>query len=230
MTRKKSSTSPGERPAGGVACAALIGDLVRSRTSRDRRAVQRVLAAALTRVNEVLDPLEPLRVTVGDEYQGRFVTLGGALQATLLLRVALLPDVDVRQGVGWGEAVVLSEDPLVEDGSAWWVARDAIEAVEADEDRTALRGIRTAYRRAVDVPGPEQAAVEAALMTRDQLVSGLSARGVSVLRGLLAGRTQGEIAAAEGVSASAVSQRVRGDGLQVVVVAHELLGDVGEVR
>ena len=60
-------------------------------------------------------------------------------------------------------------------------------------------------------------------MTRDQVVSGLSDRGLSVLRGLLAGSTQGEIAEAEGISASAVSQRVRADGLQVLVAMQELM-------
>ena len=35
--------------------------------------------------------------------------------------------------------------------------------------------------------------------------------------------TQSELAAREGVSASAVSQRVRADGIGVVLAAHELL-------
>ena len=64
-------------------------------------------------------------------------------------------------------------------------------------------------------------------MWRDQLVTGLSERSLSVLRGLLSGSTQQEIAAAEGVSASAVSQRVRSDGLGVLVAGHELLARVG---
>ena len=114
----------------------------------------------------------------------------------------------------------------MEDGSAWWVARDAIVAVEDAEQRAALRGVRTAYRRADGVAGPDPAAVDAALMTRDQIVSGLSPRSLSVLRGLLAGSSQGEIAAAEGISPSAVSQRVRADGLMVLVGAHERLGEV----
>jgi predicted transcriptional regulator len=47
-----------------------------------------------------------------------------------------------------------------------------------------------------------------------------------VVRGLLGGRTQGEIAADLGVSASAVSQRVRNDGLAMVVAAEALLEEV----
>ena len=76
------------------------------------------------------------------------------------------------------------------------------------------------------VDGPEPAAVNAALVGRDELVGRLSARGVSVLSGLLAGRTQREIALAEGVSTSAISQRVRNDGLGMVLELDELLGEV----
>ncbi len=52
----------------------------------------------------------------------------------------------------------------------------------------------------------------------------LDDRGLSVLRGLLAGRTQREVAASLGVSTSAVSQRVRHDGLGVLLAADELMG------
>jgi hypothetical protein len=210
-----------------LASAVLIGDLVGSRTSVDRRALHASLAGALTEVNDTLAPVAPLRITVGDEYQGAFAAVGDALAASLLVRLALLPDSDVRHGVGWGGSQVLVESPRVEDGPAWWAARDAIVAVEEGESRTAGRGVRTAYRRVEGVPGPEPAAVNAALMLRDRAVSGLSPRSLSVLRGLLAGRTQGEIAGQEGISASAVSQRVRHDGLGVLLAAHELLGGVG---
>lgn len=222
MSPQKSSASPAL-----PASAALIGDLVGSRVARDRRAVHRRFTQVLAGINDEFQPISPLRITVGDEYQGRFETLGAALGASLVLRVALLPLVDVRHGVGWGAAEVLEQQPPVEDGSTWWAARDAIERVEAGESRAALRGVRTAYVRAPDFPdGADEAAVNAALMTRDHLVSGLSERGLSVLRGLLAGSTQSEIAAAESISASAVSQRVRADGLQVLLAAHRLLGEV----
>lgn len=210
-----------------MASAVLIGDLVGSRTSADRRALHATLSEALAEINGLLAPPVPLRVTVGDEFQGAFARVGDALVASLLLRLALLPEQDVRHGVGWGGSEVLAESPRVEDGPAWWAARDAIVAVEEGESRTATRGVRTAYRRVEGVAGPDPAAVNAALMLRDRLVSGLSARSLSVLRGLLAGRTQGEVAEQEGVSASAVSQRVRHDGLGVLLAAHELLGGVG---
>ena len=87
----------------------------------------------------------PLRVTAGDEYQGTFTTLGGALRATRWLRLALLPDVDVRHGLGWGPVELLDEEPRIEDGPGWWVARDAVVAVEEEAARAGHRRRRTAY-------------------------------------------------------------------------------------
>lgn len=221
MVRMNSGTSVDGDPQ-----AALLGDLVRSRTSTDRRALHRRVTATLEAINARLDPVSALHITAGDEYQGRFATVGQAVAASLLVRLALLPKVDTRHGIGWGAVTELSHHPLVEDGPAWWVARDAIVAVEDGEQRAALRGVRTAYAVADGSEGPDPAAVNAALMTRDQLVSRLSPRSLSVLRGLLAGHTQGEVAEQLGISASAVSQRVRADGLMVLLGAHERLGEV----
>lgn len=206
--------------------AALIGDVIGSRSSADRGDLHVRLEAALSAVNERLEPRTSLRIIVGDDYQGAFASVGAALAATLLLRLELLPDADVRHGIGWGEVRVLGESPRVEDGSAWWAARDSIDEIEAQETKASLRGVRTGYALPEGAPGPEPAAINAALMLRDHMVSGLSSRSVSVLRGLLWGSTQQEIADVEGISASAVSQRVRTDGLGVLVAGHELLQQV----
>jgi transcriptional regulator with XRE-family HTH domain len=61
------------------------------------------------------------------------------------------------------------------------------------------------------------------LILRDQLVGGLDDRSMLVLRGLLAGATQRDLAAELGVSPSAVSQRVRADGLAALVAADAAL-------
>ena len=202
----------------------VIGDLVGSRRAVDRAALHQRVAHAIAAVNDAFDA--DLRMTVGDEYQGAFPSVGRALRATLALRLALLPAADVRHGIGLGPVETLDAGTCIEDGPGWWAARAAIEAVEVAQARPATRSLRTAYRRAPGQGGPEPALVDAALLGRDELVSGLSERGLSVLRGLLEGRTQREIAAAEGVSTSAVSQRVRHDGLGVVIAMDELLGGV----
>jgi DNA-binding NarL/FixJ family response regulator len=74
--------------------------------------------------------------------------------------------------------------------------------------------------------GPDPAAVNAALLLRDEMLGGLSERSLGVLRGLLSGRTQREIAEKLDVSASAVSQRVRHDGLAALVASERLLGEI----
>lgn len=207
--------------------ATLIGDVVGSREAASRAALHVRLAAVVEQVNATTSPTTPLRITVGDEYQGCWATVGEALVAVRLLRLAALPDVDLRHGIGWGPVTVLAGEPRVEDGPGWWSARAAIEYAAEQARRPGQRLLRTAYRRAEEAgAGPDEPAINAALMLRDQLVGGLSERSLSVLRGLLGGRTQREIAEAEGVSASAISQRVRADGLAVVVAAEELLGRI----
>jgi hypothetical protein len=204
--------------------ATLIGDVRHARRAPDRDQVHRRLAAALADVNAALEPVTPLRVTVGDEYQGGFARIGDAVRATLRLRLALAPEIEVRHGLGWGEVRVLQEEPRVEDGPGWWAARDAIEAAAEAENRPGTRHRRTVYRRADEVDGPDPATLEAMLILRDELVGGLSDRSLLVLRGLLAGTTQRVLAEELGISASAVSQRVRADGLAALVAADQELG------
>lgn len=208
------------------ASVTVIGDLVGSRRSDDRVAVHARFEQAIEAINVEFAPVVPLRIGLGDEFQGIFATLGAAISATLRLRMALLPDVDVRQGIGWGRVVVLAAEPRVEDGPGWWAARAAIETVEAHERKAALRAVRTAYVAADGEAGPDPVLVNATLMSRDVVVSGLSERSMSVLDGLMRGRRQQDIADDLGISPSAVSQRVRAEGLAVVVAADALLRDL----
>lgn len=233
MIERKQTTSSGHL---GHAVAAVLGDVVGSRGVGDRRRLHVRVAGRLEELNELLfveeretgvaTVVSPLRVTAGDEYQGTFTSVGVAMRVTRWLRLALMPEVDVRQGVGWGPVEVLQDDPRVEDGPGWWAARAAIVAVEGDAARAGHRRRRTAYRLAPGVGGPDERAVNAALVLRDELVGGLSDRSLGVLRGLLSGRTQREIAEKQDISPSAVSQRVRNDGLAALVAAEEMLGGI----
>jgi DNA-binding transcriptional LysR family regulator len=209
-----------------VLTATLIGDVVASRRAEDRAELHGRLLDLLASVNETCPPTTPLRITVGDEFQGTFATVGQALRASLRLRLGLLPDHDLRHGLGWGEVGVLQERPRVEDGPGWWAARDAIHQVQQAQEHPGSRFRRTAYCLADGATGPDPDLVSAALVLRDAAVGALSGRSVSVLRGLLAGQTQREVAEALGISPSAVSQRVRSDGLAALVAADENLGRV----
>src|SRR5690349_7816642 len=113
--------------------ATLIGDVLHSREVADRTGLHARLTRSLALVNDTYAPITPLRIQLGDEYQGTFATVEQAARAALRLRVALLPEHDVRQGLSWGEVRVLQSEPRVEDGPGWWAARDAVHALEEAE-------------------------------------------------------------------------------------------------
>lgn len=205
--------------------ATVIGDVVGSRRAADRAALHTRLRAAVDAVNARCEPADPVRITVGDEFQGGFDTVGAAIGAAFLLRLTLLPHVDARFGLGWGEVTVLDPEQGTQDGPGWWAAREAIDAVKAAQARPGLRLVRTAYRLA-DTPGPTAPAVNAALDCRDHLVGSLDDRALQILRGLLDERSQVDLAAEVGISASAVSQRVRTGGLAVVIAAEHALESI----
>ena len=215
----------------------VIGDLVGSRGAPNRRALHRAVEKALVSVNAAVPAVTELRITVGDEFQGAYPTLGAAIEAALRVRLELLPAADVRVGIGRGPVQLLDAERGIEDGPGWWAARAAIEAVEQAAGRPATRHLRTAYHAAPQLasaegaPGPDATggagaadAVNAALLCRDHLVGSLSHRSVRLLRGLMDPHTtQAELATLEGISASAVSQRVRADGIGAVLAAEDLL-------
>lgn len=176
----------------------IIGDLVGSRSVADRAAVQQSLNQALESVNRAVAVQQDFQPTVGDEYQGACANLHDAVLAALLVRLSLLPEVDVRCGIGFGSVTVHDADrvPLLQDGPGWWSARDAIAALDRRRDDT-----RTWFA------GPGQGTVNAFLVCRDQVVARLNERGQRILRLALLGHQQKEIAELEGIWPSAVSQQ-----------------------
>ena len=165
--------------------ATLIGDVVRSRDGRrPLRAARPAHRGARGRRTTALRPVVPLRITVGDEFQGCFATVGEAVHASLWLRLHLAP-AQLRHGIGWGAVAVLADEPRVEDGPGWWAAREAIEAVKARRrpagHPAAAHGLPPGRR---DATGPTPAPVNAALMCRDQMVGSVSQRSLRLLRGV----------------------------------------------
>lgn len=201
--------------------ATLIGDVVDSRTSPDRHQLHRTLTEVLTQVNDQTDPVQPLRITVGDEFQGAWGGRGQALHAALRIRLALLPGVETRYGLAWGDVTALTEDGSIQDGPGWWLAREAIGAAKEDEEPTPTDGpvVRTRWRE----DSPTSPALDAALRHRDLLIGALDDRSVRILSGLVHGRTQRSLAEDEGISPTAVSRRVHRYALdQVVAIDHDL--------
>jgi hypothetical protein len=203
------------KPDASTVSATVIGDIVGSRQAPDRRALHRRLADVLTGAG--------FAFTVGDEFQGRHATVGTAIDAALTVRLAVAPEIDIRFGIGWGPVAVLDPSTGIQDGPGWWAARAAIEWTAAAQRQPGLALVRTAYRRDSDTAGPDTDTVNAALLCRDHLLGSLDDRSLRILKGLLTDHTKKDIAAEEGISASAVSQRAGRDGLDLIVTATMLL-------
>jgi SatD family protein len=201
-------------------CATVIGDVVGSRHAGDRPALHRRVATALRQVAN--GAIDPPAFTVGDEFQGSYPSLGAAIDAALTVRLQLAPEIDVRFGLGWGAVTVLDADAGIQDGPGWWTARAAIQQTAAAQRQPGFTLVRTTFR-ADDDTRTDVPAVNAALICRDHLLGSLDERSVRIVRGLMTGRTKKELAATEGISASAVSQRAARDGLDLIVVASQYL-------
>ena len=207
----------------------MIVDLVRSRQQIDRSDTQRKFAAALSQVNRWVDSMQELEPTVGDEAQALYADIPSALMASLLLRLYLPKPLDCRFGVGVGffESVGVSAFGTVQDGSAWWTARDAI--VETKRRETGRQeALRTWFAIAEDVPQERiqrysPPIVNAFLLCRDEIVTGLSERNRRRLLGLLEGKSQVEIAESESVTPGAISQSLRTSGILAVLASQQLL-------
>jgi hypothetical protein len=204
--------------------ATLIGDLIGSREHKGRIALHRSLQSALRQVNGILDPVQPLEPTVGDEFQGAFDNPLSAARASLLVRLELLKEaeVDARFGLGWGEVTVFeNRTPVSQDGPGWWSARAAIEKVDE-----LSRGVRTDFVRTClessrlrDLPRGEVSAYNAFFFCRDALVSQMKPRSRRLLLGLLLDKSQAEIAEEERISQSAVSQNLTASGAWAIEMA-----------
>lgn len=198
--------------------ATVIGDVVASRRAPDRRALHRVLGDALTAAG--------FAFTVGDEFQGTHPHVGAAIDAALTVRLDVAPEIDIRFGIGWGAVDILDAETGIQDGPGWWAAREAIEWTASAQRQPGLAAVRTSFRRAADTPGPDADAVNAALLCRDHLLGSLDDRSLRILKGLLHQHTKKDIAAAEQISASAVSQRAGRDGLDLLVLTSAYLRGV----
>ncbi|BFM23927.1 DNA-binding NarL/FixJ family response regulator [Microbacterium testaceum] len=199
----------------------VIADIVASRRLRDRAGAQRTIAETVDRVQHDLPVASsPLAAVVGDELQGEYPTLSDALASLLLVRLALPDEIDCRFGIGVGEVrpIALAER-VVPEGPAWWAAREAIEHVERLQQRAAPHA-RTwiVGAEGEDATMSETIALAAAYaLSRDQQVSTMSERTRRLTYGRCLGRSQRELASAEDVSQSAVSQALAAAGSTALV-------------
>lgn len=202
---------------------AVLLDLVDSREIEDRPTVQAEIERGFAAVDEVVPTLEPLRPTVGDEFQAVYASLPAALRATLEARLSLPPGIDCRVGLGRGSIRVIGSGAAgpLQDGPGWWRARAAIDHAHALEDG----GVPTARAWFVgsEHPGAEEAVVNAYLLARDALMGPLSARERRLVLGTSRGFSQKVLAERESISQSAVSQALRRAGAGALLAGSGLL-------
>ena len=199
---------------------ALLVDIVASRTA-PRDALHADVLRAVTATNTSVAAVHDLRPTVGDELQGVYPSLGAALTAGFSLRLSLAPRWDARCGLGGGQVVVVDEARGIQDGSAWWQAREAIDWVKGQAAKPGYETVRTAIRdeRAAATP-----AADALSRLVDAHLGRLRPGTLATLRGMLDGLDNAEIAEREGISESANSQRVRNNDLRPLMDAILALG------
>ncbi|MGH8951195.1 MAG: SatD family protein [Acidimicrobiia bacterium] len=197
--------------------AALIGDIVGSRSAPDRQRLQTDMEAVFDEVGERLGQT-PL-FTIGDEFQVRYPTVAEAIEASLLLHLKTADLTSLRIGIGWGE--LLAEDParkpFGEDGPCWWKARDAIELAESSS-----RGRGAQRATAIRTETSLDTLLNDYLLLRDTVISGFDATDNRIALGLLAGRTQTELAEVLGLNKSSVSRRANSHGIVALVESRSI--------
>lgn len=209
---------------------AVTADIIGSRKFADRTEAQRAFDTAIARVeNDLPVATRGLRPTVGDEQQAIYPTLEAALGAILLLRLALPDGVEFRYGIGVGEVGSVPSSASAQgipDGPGWWAARTAIEHVEALQKRAApqARSWIVAHESEEEQQGQAVRWANAYLLTRDEIVGAMSERVRRLTYGRCLSQTQSELAAAEGITQSAVSQSLSTSGAASIVEGFRLLG------
>jgi hypothetical protein len=192
--------------------AAIIGDVVESKTATDREALQHLFLDVLDIANRITSPQTDLRITRGDEFEGSYETISDAWFATLRLRLLMRErGQDLWTSVAWGEVTALPDAPnaSAQDGPAWWLARTALTELKQSSRQKSPDNRRTVFT----TEGSAASTLSAAAILRDEVIAGLDASDATITLGLIDGDTQSSIAKRLGVSAGVVSRRAHRNGL-----------------
>lgn len=179
---------------------AVIGDIRSSRLAPQRAEMQKLLEHGLEEINrEFADELVAgFVITLGDEFQGVLREPGRAVKVLVALE-AVLGEISVRYGVGWGTiSTELREFAVGMDGPCFHRAREAVREGKRADRWATVSGF-----------GGDDEILNGLLW----LVGAVRGRWTSVQRETVeqvrAARTQREVAAARGVHESSVSQALK---------------------
>ncbi len=237
-------------PEPGDGYAAVLVDIVDSRTHENRERLQAQVAAAAAAVNERIGSLDPLTTTVGDELQATYGDVLTAIRAAAELRLELTGVAEIRAGIGWGDIVMHDPDrtPFGQDGPAWWSARTALDRVASSTPRSgydARLGLELAIplappvteggRRPTAGPLPParpfavdlDALLQSHLALLDRALATIDETEARIVLGDLADRSTRELAAELDLTASAVSQRRGRNHLRELVAALRVIDTAG---
>jgi hypothetical protein len=184
----------------------ITADQIRSHTGKDR------VPSALRSLRQLRPaPLRAFERTAGDEVQG--VTDDADLVVSIVERLVRLGRWRIGIGVGPVE-MPLPSSTRAGRGAAFRAAREAVEAAHPRPAQLAVRVASDPFPSHTGMPLGQARSrhgeyAESALLLYVHLLRGRRAAGWEVVDMLAQGLTQGEAAQRLGVSASAVSQRVR---------------------
>lgn len=198
----------------------IIADIVGSRDLTDRTAAQGAIMNAFEQAEASVATIRQAWATVGDEFQLIAATWQDALRITLRVQVLLPEDLRLRFGIGVGQINTVDDGPTgpIQDGTAWWNARQAIETIEEQQQRR--EEILTGF---LAEDSELTTAVTTQLVMRDHIVARMKARERRLLAALLTGATQQDAARAEKVSQAAVSQALHRSGAMALLDADAAL-------
>ncbi len=214
---------------------AVIADIIGSRRLPDRAGAQQSIEATFARVHGDYPVVrEPLRPVAGDEFQGVFDSTVHAINAILLIRLALPEGLDCRFGLGQGEVAPVpssTRSDAVPEGPGWWAARAAITMLHRKEEtRSRFHGKLANARSWMAVSDAEPLGAQtsasmtnAYLLARDELISAMTPRQRRLAYGSWLGRTQQELAQQEGIRQSAVSQALSSSGVATLLAGWQEL-------
>jgi hypothetical protein len=180
----------------------LIGDLVGSRQSGERAALQRRLQRAVQAVNLRRQSLlaSPMTITLGDEFQAIYRG-GGTVFADIFFLLHALAPVRVRFALAVGEIVtpLNRERAIGMDGPAFHQARDLLTELKGDARLLGLAGAKEDIARLA----------KPVLAVLSGQIEGWREKRLQLMAGLLDDSSSTELAKVAKITPRAVNKNIR---------------------